>query len=38
MQYVIGIGANLGFTLENIHLAIEYLDQHQDIKVLKKAS
>ena len=37
MQYVIGIGANLGFTLENIHLAINHLNNHAHIRVLKKA-
>ncbi|AIT08738.1 2-amino-4-hydroxy-6-hydroxymethyldihydropteridine pyrophosphokinase [Candidatus Francisella endociliophora] len=38
MQYIIGIGANIGFVLENIHLAINALDNNPDIKVLKKAS
>ncbi|MED7788548.1 dihydropteroate synthase [Francisella sp. 19X1-34] len=38
MQYIIGIGTNVGFTLENIHLAIQALSSHQDIKVIKKAS
>lgn len=38
MQYIIGIGTNIGFTLENIHLAINAMNAHQKIKVLKKAS
>ncbi|ASG68284.1 2-amino-4-hydroxy-6-hydroxymethyldihydropteridine pyrophosphokinase [Francisella halioticida] len=37
MQYIIGIGTNIGFTLENIHLAIEALSVNQNIKILKKA-
>ncbi|WP_150467376.1 dihydropteroate synthase [Francisella sp. SYW-9] len=38
MQYIIGIGTNIGFTLENIHLAIQALDSHEEIKVIRKAS
>ncbi|QIW10116.1 dihydropteroate synthase [Francisella sp. LA112445] len=38
MQYIIGIGTNVGFTLENIHLAIQALDSHKEIKVIRKAS
>lgn len=38
MNYIIGIGTNIGFTLENIHTAINLLDIHKDIKVLKKAA
>lgn len=38
MQYIVGIGANIGFVLENIHLAINALNNHPNIKVFKKAS
>ena len=37
MQYIIGIGTNIGFTLENIHLAIDALESHQDIRIIRKA-
>ncbi|ANH78040.1 2-amino-4-hydroxy-6-hydroxymethyldihydropteridine pyrophosphokinase [Francisella persica ATCC VR-331] len=38
MQYIIGIGTNIGFTIENIHLAIAALESQQNIRVIRKAS
>lgn len=38
MEYIIGIGANIGYTLENIKTAIEVISQHKDMQVLAKAS
>lgn len=38
MQYIIGIGTNIGFTLENIHLAIDALEALPNIRVIRKAS
>ncbi|QIV94573.1 dihydropteroate synthase [Allofrancisella frigidaquae] len=38
MQYIIGIGANIGFTLENINKAIHTIASNENIKLLAKAS
>ncbi|MED7818866.1 MULTISPECIES: dihydropteroate synthase [unclassified Francisella] len=38
MQYIIGIGTNIGFTIENIHLAIDALEALPNIRVIRKAS
>ncbi|APC91579.1 MULTISPECIES: 2-amino-4-hydroxy-6-hydroxymethyldihydropteridine diphosphokinase [Francisella] len=38
MQYIIGIGTNIGFVLENIHLAIAALASQQNIRIIRKAS
>lgn len=38
MQYIIGIGTNIGFTIENIHLALDALASHQSIRIIRKAS
>ncbi|MDE4976213.1 2-amino-4-hydroxy-6-hydroxymethyldihydropteridine pyrophosphokinase, partial [Francisella tularensis subsp. holarctica] len=38
MQYIIGIGTNSGFTIENIHLAITELESQQNIRIIRKAS
>ena len=38
MQYIIGIGTSIGFTIENIHLAIAALESQQNIRVIRKAS
>lgn len=38
MQYIIGIGANVGDTLINIRTAIETIEKFQNIKILKKSS
>ncbi|GAB4222419.1 MAG: dihydropteroate synthase [Francisella sp.] len=38
MQYIIGIGTNIGFLLDNIKQAINLLAQQPNIKVIKKAS
>ncbi|APC96381.1 2-amino-4-hydroxy-6-hydroxymethyldihydropteridine diphosphokinase [Francisella frigiditurris] len=38
MQYIIGIGANIGDTLINIRTAIETIEQSQNIKIFKKSS
>ena len=38
MKYIIGIGANIGFTLENISKAIDKIDYHEAIQILAKAS
>ncbi|MBK2145465.1 2-amino-4-hydroxy-6-hydroxymethyldihydropteridine diphosphokinase, partial [Francisella tularensis] len=38
MQYIIGIGTNSGFTIENIHLAITALESQQNIRIIRKAS
>ncbi|AJC48928.1 dihydropteroate synthase [Allofrancisella guangzhouensis] len=38
MQYIIGIGANVGFTLENINKAIQAIASTENVKLLVKAS
>ncbi|AJI55645.1 2-amino-4-hydroxy-6-hydroxymethyldihydropteridine diphosphokinase [Francisella philomiragia] len=38
MQYIIGIGTNVGFTIENIHLALDALASYQNIRIIRKAS
>ncbi|QIV96092.1 2-amino-4-hydroxy-6-hydroxymethyldihydropteridine diphosphokinase/dihydropteroate synthase [Allofrancisella inopinata] len=38
MQYIIGIGANVGFTLENINKAIQAIASTENVKLLTKAS
>lgn len=38
MNYIVGIGTNIGFTLENIHSAVTLIDTHKDIRIIKKAA
>ncbi|QLE78419.1 dihydropteroate synthase [Francisella sp. Scap27] len=38
MNYIIGIGTNIGFTLENIRSAVALIDAHKDIRTIKKAA
>ncbi|MDE4947140.1 2-amino-4-hydroxy-6-hydroxymethyldihydropteridine pyrophosphokinase, partial [Francisella tularensis subsp. holarctica] len=38
MKYIIGIGTNSGFTIENIHLAINALESQQNIRIIRKES
>ena len=38
MNYIIGIGANIGFTLENIHKAISLISNLENTDIISKAS
>ncbi len=38
MNYIIGIGANIGFTLESIHIATRSIDKLENTRIIDKAS
>ena len=38
MVYIIGIGANIGFTLDNIHIAINLISKLENTLIVSKAS